>query len=737
RQVTRLGVQEYLDIQRLVLSRESWPLDELRQALCATLATRQEDLAQIESLFQTYLAAESSPEDADRLAGSASDADRSDRSRASQQTTVRVAPPRSGARQSLNDRLHFAFSRLSRRGAMAVAVLPVLCLLAGVHLLGRSVPVTSEPRIEQTAAPAPTLVANEWMLREIVPRTSVTIERAVYVTFEPELRHLLAFVPTLLMMTLGLRWFMLPGATRRLRQAQAAASSERGLELRRQLATEAAEHGQVRTLTYRVPTYLPLSITALDDAASSLGRVYRQERSLELDIPATVAATVATGGRVRTRFAAGRAIRELRVLIDTERGDQPWLSGFLRSLDHLERLGIRLTRYTFQHVPAFVTPVDGGPPMAFETLTRRFGSDPLLVFSRNLSPHSRTGRADWIRELNAWPLRAWIDPDPRPLTSRGRVTDQAIFQHLGLERFAWTDAGFLELARYLASNGEDRTQRSRPDLAPPLSSALRAWATCAALVPDATWDQLEAVRRHPDFPEVSTSVRFPWQLQHLLDWVEAETGADPVSGDGRNLELPAELVDRLIRDQRRAEARMGARSSLEERARRYLLEQLAAEHPPEEQQLSRLWWELKRASHRLVLEPEQAAELLERFRGSAVEHEAREMLTTELARQRDGLALADRLPPWAVAEKLRALNGEAHGAPLGSLIFGQPWLWLRALALATVLSTALVGMTRFIFSDDELLKGLFGGAAQTLRYDLAAEREVISSTAADEASPQP
>ena len=688
--MVHLGVQDYLDVKRLVSSRDDWTANELRRSLCAVLATRREDLAQIESLFQVHLASGRGEEDS---------TDNDEPEEASDPPVELVAAD--AEKKSWADRLAAALNRLSKSGALMLGLLPIAALLLGglaitlgiFELEAVETPPTSSPRpsteSQTPAAPEGAAESGCELVPISNPRTALAV-RKFHIPREFTGTHVLAFIPCLLLMTLGLRWLMLPADTRRRREAQLEAEEARGLELRRQLSQEAAERGEARALSYRVPTYKPLSATALDDGATLLGRIYRQERSLDLDVPATVRATIRAGGRVVPRFAHGHGIRELRVLIDIERGDHPWLGGFQRVLDHLERLGVRITRYTFQHVPASVTPAGGGPPLSFEELTRRYSSDPLVLFSRRLSPQSREELGAWTRELKSWPLRAWIDPDPRPLVRRRRGVDARIFERLRLPRFPWTDAGFLALAEFLASDGEIQTACPVPDMTPPLPGALRAWAVCAALVPDATWDQLEAVRRHPEFPEVSAFLNRPWHLQHLLDWVETETGDDPVSGDGRTLELSDDLVERLIREQRRTDPGSADFPPLEERARRFLEEQLAAERPPKEHTLSRLWWELKRASHRMVLQPEKAVGLMERFRGSAVEREARQMLTAELKRQRDGLALVDRTVPWATAEKLRAMVGEVQGTPLGSLLWGRPRLWASALILAMAFTGLLV-----------------------------------------------
>jgi hypothetical protein len=130
---------------------------------------------------------------------------------------------------------------------------------------------------------------------------------------------------------------------------------------------------------------------------------------------------------------------------------------------------------------------------------------------------------------------------------------------------------------------------------PQVTAALPRWALLAALVPDATWDQLELLRRH--FGELARALPDRRYLQRLIEWVaRADANPHPDSEDGRTLVLSEVLVERLIRQQRASEAGLPAQQQLEMRGRRLLLEQLDATRPDDE--LLRQFWQVKRISHR-------------------------------------------------------------------------------------------------------------------------------------------
>jgi hypothetical protein len=195
------------------------------------------------------------------------------------------------------------------------------------------------------------------------------------------------------------------------------------------------------------------------------------------------------------------------------------------------------------------------------------------------------------------------------------------------------------------------------------------WALFASLVPDPTWDQLQAVRE--SFPEIRAVLTDNRHLQRLLDWVELRTGSERAeSADGRSLELDPVLVDELILRFRTIESVLPREERLEPRCRRLLSTQLGATEP--EDPLMREFWLLKRMRHQLAIDPDNAAALLGPLIAGPWHDEAIEAVKSELDRDqivrtlpratRDGLALAAnvaghrqriqdlfRLPPAIVA----------------------------------------------------------------------------------------
>jgi hypothetical protein len=690
REVIELGVRDHLDVRRLLSSRPQWKPEDLRDAIAALLATDKDQLERIQRLFDLHIAARRA--EPGRIA-------RNDASASAPGPDKAGAPP---------TRLAIWLAKLGRlrvrRAAIAAALgLAIIAaiLVAMSRLGGQDTPVEPAPK-QPEAAPAPTTPAPAPAPTTPTPAPSASstiLRKARSIEYEHPgaPRDLdawdgLVLALGALLLCLAVRWWMLPaGADKGFRQ-RLAARTERARAERRRLAQESAARGDPIRLSYNVPTYLPMRSQALDDTAVLLGRAGPREPVRDLDVGATVSATLRNAGRLVPVFEERRALRDTLVLIDEERGAHPWLAGFQRAMDYLERAGVPLRRYRFQHVPAWLTPEQGGPPIAIEELSRRFAGAHLLLFSRRLSPLAREGYARWIESMPEWPVRAWIDPDPRPLGERAsekRAIEMLV--QLGVRRFPWSEEGLRAAALFLATEGERSPEPAWPDLPsitdPAVTEALRCWALCAALVPDADWDQLEAIRRHPDFAEIGGRLSEPAHLQRLLDWTAMQTGEDAESGDGRTLHLPNEAVDGMIREQRRNELAIPLDRTLEARARRLLIQQLEAERPDSE--LLRLRWMLKMASHKLVLEPKRSMALLEGFFGSAVEEEAQQIAAVEIERQAQGLALARCAMPSATIERLRALRGEGRWVEARELIRGHGRLHLAGALGASLLAIAL------------------------------------------------
>ena len=60
---------------------------------------------------------------------------------------------------------------------------------------------------------------------------------------------------------------------------------------------------------------------------------------------------------------------------------------------------------------------------------------------------------------------------------------------------------------------------------PKVGHALMCWAAAVALVPDASWDQVQALREA--LPEIHSVLPEPCHVQLLLDFVAQRPGEDP------------------------------------------------------------------------------------------------------------------------------------------------------------------------------------------------------------------
>jgi formylglycine-generating enzyme required for sulfatase activity len=559
------------------------------------------------------------------------------------------------------------------------------------------VPLLQPPQLTQDASsgtpppPAPPPETQEhWTLAPLLP------ERLVQMPSPAPLRSLdwrdgCAVALGALLVLLGLRWWRLPVQVARLRQAQAAARQQCSALERRRLAEEAERQQAPVALTYQVERHAPLAPQAIDDAATLLGRLFHPGVSDDLDVSATVRQSVEAGGRFVPIFAARPLARELTVLVDVERGAHPWLDGITWVLERWHTLGVRLTRYDFRFDPQGLSLHRSGQPCTLRDLTRHSDGGPLLIISRTLSTQGYSAEADWLLELKVWSVKAWVDPDPRPLAERpgaARRDMRRLEQEHGLQRFPFSAAGLLALARYFAADGQGVPAPAWPTL-PRLAqaevgTALRQWALLAALVPDATWEQLEAIRRH--FPELHQTLPESSGVQRLLDWVAREDReSQPESGDGRTLVLSDALVERLIRQQRGLDVGQPQAQRLEVRGRQLLLQQLEATRPDDA--LLAQFWDLKRVTHHLVLEPDQALTLVAPLLGSAVEPELLAVVDATLAR-------TEATPVYAtdVRHTLELLLGRALERVSPAALLGRPWRAWGLPALTTGAAVLLAGL---------------------------------------------
>ena len=692
REIGPIGVADRLDVERVLQSHGGARAAELRDALPALLARNADELDRVQRLYDVHCTAREAP----GVGAVPEKSPPETENKAPEPPPAEKKPPA---------------GRRWRVFALAVTSALVLASLvwatrgywmnASSGSAGSSLPETSAAP-EDSTHPAEPVTPH----KDDTPALSATSEvvqpaRTVEHLRPGRTRTLddgdwLVFLLTIPLLFLGVRWSLLPVTAMKRTRAAIAARTARARTERDRLTVLAAARGEPIRLSYNVPLYMPFKPHVLDDTATILGRAGPREPGSELDIPRTVTATIRAGGRIIPVLEQRRAARAIVVLVDEERGDHPFLGGLLRTLDRLEHAGVSMHRFRFQMNPGSLLPERGGPPTSIVELSRRFAGASLVIFSRKLSPQSRTGDAEWTAALAAWPLKAWMDLDPRPLHERREDAKRiAGLAEIGLLRFPWSEAGLLALAGYVQSEGESRREVAPVDL-PSLEdaavdAALRRWAVCASLVPDADWDQLEAIRRHPDFKDIGGVLSEPAHLQRLLDWTARFTGDAAESEDGRTLSLPLEKIDVLIREQRRRErdAATPLDQSLEARARRLLLQQLEAARP--ESELRRLRWELKMALHRAILEPARAVEVMETFLGTAVEDELLSTFEAEIQRQAEGVSLPSCLMTRGVLKRLSVLEGKESALPVRDLFVGNGGLWRPGL-LGAVLGVMLLSL---------------------------------------------
>ena len=706
RQVTRLGPREHLAVERLLRARRGdWPPAELRAALASLLARGREDWQRVATLFDRWVG----DDDEEEPGGASGGTPRT--------STNVVGFERPGLRHRLRrgwQRLRSGIGRGLRKAPRQLwigGIVTVLAIGIAVPLYQLAKPET--PEIVEPAEgpspepkpidPSPTPREDEFVLRRL-DSPSTRIDFQTPPTADPATLAALggfAFV----LFALGLRWVGLGAVVETARQHRLDENRRTSHAHRHQLEEAKAAAGRPIEVRYKVERHLPVARQTVLDSAEYLGRLVRREQGVELDARATLDRTVAAAGRF-SPVAADRRIRhEVLVLVDLEEGDHPWLGGFRRLLEAWRAQGVVSRCWEYHFLPDSLIEGETGETLRIGELARLTEGLPLILFSRHPRLDARRGRASWPDHLPAWPCRAWLDPDPRQPAelTPDRRRALARLERLGLHRFQLDDVGVVELARWLAAEGEG--SRGAIRRAPPLprrvvaadqgagaalAEALRRWALAAALVPDPTWDQLEAIRRH--FPSIHRVASEPRYLQRLLEWVEDEVGHPALTEQGHGLAIPEEQQNDWLLDQRRREADSPEERGFENAIRELLLDQLGSTRP--EDPLDRQWWRFKGALHRAILEPHRAAELLAWVGDSAIAHEALRWIAGELDRQQTlrherqgkepGTIPFPGLFPEAETETLRQLVGPApHRLPLPALVWGHGRLWARSLALAT------------------------------------------------------
>ena len=142
-----------------------------------------------------------------------------------------------------------------------------------------------------------------------------------------------------------------------------------------------------------------------------------------LDVPATVAATVAAGGRVELRHRASTRVPEYVALVD-RRGPGDHRAGMAEELlSSLGDEGVELRRFSFDHDPRRVEG-PGGAGVGIADLRERYDGSRLLVFGDGealLDPLSG-GFNRWTEVFLSWRHRALLTPLPPECWGRAEIT---------------------------------------------------------------------------------------------------------------------------------------------------------------------------------------------------------------------------------------------------------------------------------------------------------------------------
>ena len=693
RQVVRLGPRDYLAVEELARSRQEWGPGELRAVLASVLARSSEQWSRIATLYDEVARAAVSEEEPDGILASGPEI-------RGAHLVARSAPRK--AREHFFGWLTEARAHWIRKlrnapkilwsSLIGFLVVAVAGLAAWMVTFSTEEADIAEPGKKADTAKLEAATEDDGVFFILLPDFDRELDPMAPrqpQSLELEVLSGLAFLSATLLV-LGLFWIRLPDAQRARRETMREAEELWSEKRRREMQKAKALEGRALGVRYFVELYLPISRRAMLDSAELLGRIFGEAPGFDLDAEATLDRTLAAAGRFEPVMAPRLHRHDVVVLIDTEEGNHPWLAAFLRLVDAWEAQGVTFRRFTFSFSPGALIDAETNRAISLDELARQTEDLPLILFSRQIETLARNKAAGWMPTLAGWTRRAWLDPDPRPVEKLGRNRRRSIWEleRQGLYRFRLGEEGVVLLARHLAGDGTGpRSMGAEPPLAGlpeagtenPMAEGLRLWALVAALVPDPTWDQLEAIRRH--FPSIHKVLPEHRCLQLLLDWVEEQSGGrSPELEGGRGLAIAPELQDRWLREQRRIEAADPSRAGFEDEARRLLLDQLRPTRPDDP--MDREVWEFKVAMHEAMLEPDRAAELLSELGKSAVRHEAFRLLRAELARRDDG---AGEPLPVGDRDVLARMVGEDDGTiPLRALVSNLESGWRFSWPVAAV-----------------------------------------------------
>jgi hypothetical protein len=317
----------------------------------------------------------------------------------------------------------------------------------------------------------------------------------------------------------------------------------------------------------------------LEEAATLLGRAFSEEaRGRELDVTRSLRETLRAGLRPHLVFKPRRVQETILVLIDHSQ----FMSAHTRRVDafvaDLARYGIFMECWYFDGDVAVQARQPFGEPIALEELARRRQDYPLMIVSNGFGVAATLQRPDlWLQALRTWTRRVWLTP----------VTDDSLWPsaltRLPIPVVGMNRAGLLRAANILARGESERigvTGRIAGVARPVSLDDVEQLKQLASVVPYPTVDLLELLRQRfaPHVPDAA--------VLHVADAGATHAGAPIQMSDG-------EIRDHLRRLRQR-------RSAFEADVREYLLEVLH-DSEPAAGSVAHLRWQISTAVHEAQL----------------------------------------------------------------------------------------------------------------------------------------
>ncbi len=243
----------------------------------------------------------------------------------------------------------------------------------------------------------------------------------------------------------------------------------------------------------------------LEEAATLLGRAFaRDSLGRELDVPRTLQRTLRAGLRPHLVYKPRRVQETIVVLIDHSQAMNAHARRVNSLVADLARYGIALERWYFDGDIALQSARPFGPPIALADLVRRRERSPALIISAGFEVGAALQSPDrsWLRALQTWSRRVWLNP----------ITDESLWPsalaRLPVPVVGMNRAGLLRAANILARGENEAVGVSgRIGLAPrPVTlDDVDELKQLASVVPYPTIELLELLRQRfaPQVPEAA------------------------------------------------------------------------------------------------------------------------------------------------------------------------------------------------------------------------------------------